>query len=202
MDGVQKSEFVNCYSIAQEECDCLLKDCNTLAIEVYWMPNSTFNKSRKVSMEYSQRVWYASMERLPLQTPDSVHILGLACALVFETIFRKLAELSWLSTTNIPRYFLDFAYNSFLHFIRFISFTCTYFVWLFFFVHIFLLHKVHVVETWRTRTVIFHLCDTKTENIPIIRTAPGRLLLVKGNMLNWHWTTLRSKIIHSASMTS
>ena len=44
-----------------------------------------------VSMEHLIRVWQASRERLPFQTPDSVPMVGLACAQIVETRFRELA---------------------------------------------------------------------------------------------------------------
>ena len=51
------------------------------------IPHLTFTELRVVSIEHLQRVWHASRERLPLQTPGSVPFWGLAYALIVETSF-------------------------------------------------------------------------------------------------------------------
>ena len=54
------------------------------------IPNLTFSELWVVSMEHLQRVWHASRERLPFQSPPST-FFGLACAPIVETILLELA---------------------------------------------------------------------------------------------------------------
>ena len=51
------------------------------------IPSLTFTELWVVSMEHLQRVWLASRERLPLRTPGSAPLRGLANALIVETTF-------------------------------------------------------------------------------------------------------------------
>ena len=53
-------------------------------------------------MEHLQRVWHASRERLPFQTPGSVPILGLANAPIVETKFLELAMSLLDFSSRIP----------------------------------------------------------------------------------------------------
>ena len=63
-------------------------------------------------MEYLQRMFHASRERLPLLTPGSVHFFGLAYALYDETIIPKSAEIfSNVFSSNILCYYPDFTYE-------------------------------------------------------------------------------------------
>ena len=64
-----------------------------------------------VSIEYLRRVWHADRGRLLLRTPGPVP-LGLAYILLVETNpFPNLSLFYRTMLSNIPRYFLDFAYN-------------------------------------------------------------------------------------------
>ena len=79
----------------------------------YWsnfVPNSTFYLVLSVSIEHLRRVWDADRGRLLLRTPGPVP-LGLAYVLLVET-----CPFSELCSSNIPQYFLDFAFNSHLSF--------------------------------------------------------------------------------------
>ena len=64
-----------------------------------------------VSIEHLRRVWHAERGRLLLRTPGPVP-LGLAYVLLVETYpFRTCRYFTGLCSSNIPRYFLDFAFN-------------------------------------------------------------------------------------------
>ena len=70
-----------------------------------------------VSMDHLQRVWHASMERLPFRTPGSVPHCGTCfCSNCWDQIPRACHVFTRLFTSNTPWYFLDFAFKS-----RFIS---------------------------------------------------------------------------------
>ena len=75
---------------------------NILTLDQQWFANRldispfydldtslTFTELKMVSMEYSQRVWHASRERLAFRTPGSVPLF--ACALIVEARFLELA---------------------------------------------------------------------------------------------------------------
>ena len=69
--------------------------------------NLTFIELREVSMEYLQRVWHTSRERLPYRTLVPSPFFGLAGALIVETIILELAmslldALPWMSLGTFP----------------------------------------------------------------------------------------------------
>ena len=75
-----------------------------------FIPSLTFTELRVVSMEYLQRVWLASRERLPFRTPGFVPFFGTClCSNCWDQIPRICQVFARLFTLNTPWYFLDFA---------------------------------------------------------------------------------------------
>ena len=74
------------------------------------IPSLTFTELWVVSMEHLQRVWLASMERLPFRTLGSVPHFG-TCQYsnCWDQIPRTCHVFTRLFTSNTPWYFLDFA---------------------------------------------------------------------------------------------
>ena len=70
------------------------------------IPSLTFTKLRVVSMEHLQRVWLASRERLPFQTPGFVPLLGTCLySNCWDQFYRTCCCIfSWIFTLNTPRF--------------------------------------------------------------------------------------------------
>ena len=81
-----------------------------LLTDLTFLLNLTFHQIL-VSIEHLQWVWHAYRGRLLLRTPGPV-LLGLAYVLLVETtiLFRTYRHFTGLCSSNIPRYFLDFAW--------------------------------------------------------------------------------------------
>ena len=71
------------------------------------IPSLTFAELLVVSMDYLQRLWHVSRERLPFRTPGSVPLFRtcLSCN-CWDQISRTCRVFTWLFTLNTPRYFL------------------------------------------------------------------------------------------------
>ena len=89
---------------------------------VQWQPPTdqtlyqtrSFTEFWEVSVEHLRRMWHADRGRLLLRTPGPVP-LGLAYVLLVETNpFPNLRYFFGLCSSNIPRYFLDFALKLFM----------------------------------------------------------------------------------------
>ena len=66
------------------------------------IPSLTFAELRVVSMEHLQRVWHASRERLPLQTPGSVPYFGACICSDRQTTFPESTPMLWPWYRNWP----------------------------------------------------------------------------------------------------
>ena len=74
----------------------------------------TFTELRVVSMEHLQRMWHASRECLLFRKPGYVPLFGTCfCSNSWDQFFRTCRVFSRLFTLKTPRYFLDFAFNTF-----------------------------------------------------------------------------------------
>ena len=74
----------------------------------------TFTELRVVSMEHLQRMWHASRECLLFRKPCYVPLFGTCfCSNSWDQFFRTCHVFSRLFTLKTPRYFLDFAFNTF-----------------------------------------------------------------------------------------
>ena len=70
---------------------------------------SILDESPNYSMGPLQRVWHASRERLPFQTPGSVPLFGTyLCSNCWDQFPRTCYVLTLFFTLNTPWYFLDF----------------------------------------------------------------------------------------------
>ena len=93
--------------------DPIVKCCIRLSTNfMTFIPSLTFTELWVVSMEHLQRVWLASRERLPFQTPGSVPIFGTClCSNCWDQMPRTCHVFTRLFTLNTPWYFLDFAFR-------------------------------------------------------------------------------------------
>ena len=74
------------------------------------VPHLTFTELQEVSIEDLQRVWHASTERSPFRILGIVSF-GTSFALIVEPICPNTSfDFLDFFTSNIHRYFLDFAF--------------------------------------------------------------------------------------------
>ena len=74
-----------------------------------FLPNLSFYRIMKLSIEHLQRMCYEDRTRPLLQTRGPVHLWTCICSTCWDQSFSKTCYFSRLSNSNISKYFLNFA---------------------------------------------------------------------------------------------